>query len=34
MVARLHGVFGSHVYTPDNRNADAIIQFNPKHVLR
>jgi Mycobacterium membrane protein len=32
-VARLHGVFGSHMYTPDNGNADAIIQFNPKHVL-
>jgi hypothetical protein len=33
MVAKLHGVFGSHMYTPDNSNADAIIQFNPKHVL-
>ena len=32
-VARLHGVFGSDVYRPDNGNADAIIQFNPKHVL-
>jgi MFS family permease len=32
-VARLHGVFGSNMYTPDNGNADAIIQFNPKHVL-
>ena len=32
-VARLHGVFGSHMYTADNGNADAIIQFNPKHVL-
>jgi hypothetical protein len=21
------------MYTPDNGNADAIIQFNPKHVL-
>jgi hypothetical protein len=33
MVAKLHGVFGSDMYTPDNGNADAIIQFNPKHVL-
>jgi hypothetical protein len=32
-VARLHGVFGSSRYTPDSGNADAIIQFNPKHVL-
>jgi hypothetical protein len=32
-VARLHGVFGSHMYTPDTGNADAIVQFNPKHVL-
>jgi Mycobacterium membrane protein len=32
-VARLHGVFGSHMYAPDAGNADAIIQFNPKHVL-
>ena len=32
-VVRLHGVFGSRMYTPDNGNADAIIQFNPKHVL-
>jgi hypothetical protein len=32
-VVRLHGVFGSHMYTPENGNADAIIQFNPKHVL-
>jgi hypothetical protein len=32
-VARLHGVFGSNRYTPDSGNADAIIQFNPKHVL-
>ena len=32
-VARLHGVFGSDMYKPDNGNADAIIQFNPKHVL-
>jgi Mycobacterium membrane protein len=32
-VLRLHGVFGSNMYTPDNGNADAIIQFNPKHVL-
>ena len=32
-VIRLHGVFGSHVYRPDVGNADAIVQFNPKHVL-
>ena len=32
-VARLHGVFGSNRYRPDSGNADAIIQFNPKHVL-
>ena len=32
-VARLHGVFGSHTYAPDAGNADAIIQFNPKHVV-
>ena len=32
-VVRLHGVFGSDMYKPDNNNADAIIQFNPKHVL-
>ena len=32
-VVRLHGVFGSNRYTPDSGNADAIIQFNPKHVL-
>ena len=32
-VARLHGVFGSGMYTPDSSDADAIIQFNPKHVL-
>ena len=32
-VARLHGVFGSKMYRPGNGNADAIIQFNPKHVL-
>ena len=32
-VAQLHGAFGSDMYKPDNNNADAIIQFNPKHVL-
>jgi Mycobacterium membrane protein len=32
-VAQLHGAFGSDMYKPDNGNADAIIQFNPKHVL-
>jgi hypothetical protein len=32
-VARLRVVFGSDVYVPDSGNADAIVQFNPKHVL-
>jgi hypothetical protein len=32
-VSRLHGVFGSNVYRPDDGNADAIVQFNPKRVL-
>jgi hypothetical protein len=32
-VAQLRGVFGSQMYKPDNGNADAIIQFNPKRVL-
>jgi Mycobacterium membrane protein len=32
-VLRLHGIFGSNTYRPDNSNADAIVQFNPKHVL-
>ena len=32
-VSRLHGVFGSDPYVPDSGNADAIVQFNPKHVL-
>jgi Mycobacterium membrane protein len=32
-VVRLHGVFGSGMYKPDNSNADAIVQFNPKHLL-
>ncbi len=31
-VSRLHNIFGSHIYTPDAANADAIVQFNPKHV--
>src|SRR5271155_1510028 len=32
-VTRLHGIFGSHMYTPDVGNSDAIVQFNPKRVL-
>ena len=32
-VVRLHGIFGSTMYRPDVGNADAIVQFNPKHVL-
>jgi hypothetical protein len=32
-VSRLRGVFSSDLYTPDVGNADAIVQFNPKHVL-
>jgi Mycobacterium membrane protein len=32
-VSRLHGIFGSDPYRPDSGNADAIVQFNPKHVL-
>jgi hypothetical protein len=32
-VSRLHGVFGSHQRVSDAGNADAIVQFNPKHVL-
>jgi hypothetical protein len=32
-VDRLHGIFGSDMYKPDSGNADAIVQFNPKHVL-
>jgi hypothetical protein len=32
-VLRLHGLFGSHPHVADAGNADAIIQFNPKHVL-
>jgi hypothetical protein len=32
-VSRLHGVFGSHQHVPDAGNADAIIAFNPKHVV-
>ena len=32
-VSRLHGIFGSDPYAPDAGNADAIVQFNPKHVL-
>ena len=32
-IMRLHGVFGSHRYVSDSGNGDAIIAFNPKHVL-
>jgi hypothetical protein len=32
-VLRLHRVFGSDPYVPNDGNADAIVQFNPKHVL-
>jgi len=32
-VARLHAVFGSHMYTPDTATPTRIVQFNPKHVL-
>ena len=32
-VSRLHGIFGSDPYVPDAGKADAIVQFNPKHVL-
>jgi Mycobacterium membrane protein len=32
-VSRLHGIFGSHMYAPDSGNSDAIVAFNPKHVL-
>ncbi|HTQ19988.1 MmpS family transport accessory protein [Mycobacterium sp.] len=33
VVWRLHGVFGSHQHVSGAGNADAIIAFNPKHVL-
>jgi hypothetical protein len=32
-IMRLHGVFGSHGYVSGSSSADAIIAFNPKHVL-
>jgi hypothetical protein len=32
-VSRLHGIFGSDMYRPDVGSSDAIVQFNPKHVL-
>ena len=32
-VVRLHGLFGSHPHVTDAGNADAIVQFNPKHVV-
>ena len=32
-VVRLHGLFGSHPRVTDAGNADAIVQFNPKHVV-
>ena len=31
-VSRLHGIFGSRMYTPDAGNADAIVQFNPLYI--
>ncbi len=31
--SRLHGIFGSHQHDSDKSNADAIIAFNPKHVV-
>jgi hypothetical protein len=33
VVTRLHGVFGSHQHNSDKSNADAIVAFNPKHVV-
>ncbi len=33
VVWRLHGVFGSHQHVADADRADAIIAYNPKHVL-
>ncbi|MEE6139715.1 MmpS family transport accessory protein [Mycobacterium sp. 050128] len=33
IVSRLHGVFGSHQHDSDKSNADAIVAFNPKHVV-
>jgi hypothetical protein len=33
-VDRLHGIFGSQMYTPDSANADAIVQFNAKRAVR
>jgi Mycobacterium membrane protein len=32
-VSRPRGVVSSDLYTPDVGNADAIVQFNPMHVL-
>lgn len=32
-VSRLHGIFGSHQHDSDKSNADAIVAFNPKHVV-
>ncbi|WAC89571.1 MmpS family transport accessory protein [Mycobacterium sp. Aquia_213] len=32
-VTRLHGIFGSHQHDSDKSNADAIVAFNPKHVV-
>ena len=32
-VSRLHGVFGSNPHVPGSGTADAIVQFNPKHVV-
>jgi hypothetical protein len=33
IVSRLHGIFGSHQHDSDKSNADAIVAFNPKHVV-
>lgn len=33
IVSRLHGIFGSHQHDSDQSNADAIVAFNPKHVV-
>ncbi|CDO88246.1 hypothetical protein AWC29_20865 [Mycobacterium triplex] len=33
IVSRLHGIFGSHQHVSVKSNADAIVAFNPKHVV-
>ena len=32
-VTRLHGMFGSHQHLSNASNGDAIVAFNPKHVV-